>query len=186
MNNRYRFLIVSLFLLSGACSSVPPATQPKAASQQIPVAASTPGNASKTPITATRTSVPTIKTLVPTSPACFELLTPESNARVPATGKISFTWQAVPNAIRYFLEITMPNGNIASFKTGDTKINRYAESTAMGGTYQWKVIAYDASGELLCTAGPSSYSKPETSKPEKECRAEEGCTNWDPVACVCR
>lgn len=185
MKNKHHFLLVSLLLLGGACSSLPPATQLQAAKTEIPVTGTARGAPSEASVPASATPAPTIKTLVPTSNTCFELLTPESNAEIPAVGKISFTWQALPNAARYLLEITLPNESIASFRTGDTKISRYAESTAMGGIYQWKVTAFNAADEILCTAGPSSYSKPEKLI-RKVCPPQAGCGDWDPVACECR
>jgi hypothetical protein len=124
--------------------------------------------------------------------SCFDLLAPENDARIPAIGPINFTWQPMQNAARYVVDIKMPDGTTLPFETSNTQLRRYAESTAMGGTYEWQVDALDTSGGTLCTAGPLSYFKPELSKPEKKqprsqpaCPPPARCTNWDPVACAC-
>jgi hypothetical protein len=173
---RTKFILVSLavMLLIPACSPAPVASPPP----QPP----------KAPVLVSGAATPTVKALV----SCFDLLTPENNAELPSIGRIDFTWQPLQDAALYVLEMKLPDGTTVPFKTTDTRLRRYAESTAVGGTYEWQVTAYDASGETLCTAGPLSYFKPGLSKPEKNkpgsqsgCPAPQGCTNWDPVACVC-
>jgi hypothetical protein len=78
----------------------------------------------------------------------------------------------------------MPDGNKIQFQAAQPSLVRYAESTSMGGAYRWSVTAFGAAGEILCTAGPFIYSKPD-SQVDTACPAPQGCTNWDPVACVC-
>lgn len=187
---RTQLILVSLavVLLISACGA-PPAASPQPQFTQAP---------SKAPIVVSGSGspTPTLQALVSGSTTCFDLLTPENNAELPSIGPINFTWQPMQDAARYIVEIKLPNGNTLPFKTSDTKLRRYAESTAIGGTYEWQVTAYDAAGATLCTAGPLGYLKPELSKPEKKkpgsqqpqppaCPAPEGCTIWDPVACVC-
>jgi hypothetical protein len=196
---RTQLILVSLavVLLITACGAPPAATpQPQftQAPSKAPIVVS--GSASRTPSPEAGAATPTLQALVSSSSSCFDLLTPENNAELPSIGPINFTWQPLQDAARYTVEIKLPDGSTLPFETSDTKLRRYAESTAIGGTYEWQVTAYDASGATLCTAGPLGYLKPEWSKPEKKkpgsqqpqppaCPAPEGCTIWDPVACVC-
>jgi hypothetical protein len=188
---RTQLILVSLavMLLISACGA-PPAVTPPPQPPKAPIVVS--GSASRTPSPEAGAATPPLQTLVSSSASCFDLLTPENNGQLPSTGPINFTWQPLQGAARYVVDIKLPDGSTLPFETSDTKLRRYAESTAIGGTYEWQVTAYDASGATLCTAGPLSYFKPELSKPEKKkpgsqpaCPAPQGCTNWDPVACVC-
>jgi hypothetical protein len=47
------------------------------------------------------------------------------------------------------------------FTTENLSYEMYLASLRMGGEYSWKVIAYDESGELICTGGPWKFSKKE-------------------------
>lgn len=191
MRTQSILVFLAVMLLIAACSA-PPATSPSPLPPKPPIVVS--GSGSDTPSQEAGAATPTLQAIVSGSTACFDLLAPENNAQVPAIGPINFAWQPLQNAARYTVEIKLPNGATLPFETSDTKLRRYAESTALGGTYEWQVSAYDASGGTLCTAGPLSYFKPELSKPDRKkpatqaapaCPPPEGCTNWDPVACVC-
>lgn len=141
--------------------------------------------------TATHTSTrEPINTLV-TATACTSLRTPEDKANVPVVGKITFAWEAIPDANLYDLQITMPNGSSMNFKSDDTQIIRYAESTPMGGEYQWQITAYNANEGLICTSDPFRYTKPEYVKPSRgggdgpSCSPDPNCELYDPSTCQC-
>jgi len=167
----------------------------------IPQPSLTPSNT----VSPTLTTFPTPKlipsatnqVIVPVTASCSELLTPENDGEVVAFGKLIFTWEAVPNAASYILEMTMPNGSTASFKTKETKITRYAESTPSGGKYQWQITAYNTSNELICATDLFNYTKPEyvvipRDGPESgpgagpTCVPPTGCSfGYDPNTCTC-
>src|SRR5512143_3283016 len=52
------------------------------------------------------TPAPTLVPPTPTPDLCPRLLTPENGARLPATGRVTFSWEPVPDAAIYWLEIT--------------------------------------------------------------------------------
>lgn len=144
--------------------------------------------------TATHTSTPEhIKNLV-TDTACTVLLTPEDKTNVPVVGTITFGWEAMPSAVLYHLQITMPNGGKMDFKSANTKIIRYAESTPLGGEYQWQITAYNANGESICTSDTFRYSKPEYVKSSRGGGEGQSCVpppqcgggSYDPVTCQCK
>jgi hypothetical protein len=120
---------------------------------------STPTSTSNSTSTATETPIPS-----------FKLLTPENNAILSAIGKVTFSWEQVPSAVNYRLEITLPTEKIASFVIDITSYTRYLESLPLGGIYFWRVIAQDANGNVIFATDPFSFSKPEyyspTSTPE--------------------
>lgn len=144
-----------------------------------------------TPATQTATLEPI--SVMDTQPACTVLLTPEDKASVPVVGKVTFAWEAMPGAVRYNLQITMPNGGKMDFKSDDTQIIRYAESTPLGGEYQWQVTTYNANNEPICTTDPFSYSKLESVKPSRGGGDGQSCSpppdcgggSYDPVTCQC-
>jgi hypothetical protein len=93
-------------------------------------------------------------------PACFQLLTPPDNEILPALGKVTFSWEAMPGGVKYKLEIILPTGGIVPFETVDIFWDQYIEVFQMGGAYKWRVTAMDASGAILCTASPFRFDKP--------------------------
>jgi hypothetical protein len=184
MKIKFHILLFTLLLLSGACSPPPAPIQPQPAPTQIPATTPTLSVVPVTSATHTKVPAPTARPVASAAAACFDLLTPGDGSEQPGIGKIDFTWGAMPGAARYLLEMTMPNGTKIEFKAAEPKLVRYAESTSSGGIYQWSVTAYNTSGETLCTSGPFTYSKPD-SRVVPACPAPAGCTDWDPVACVC-
>ena len=109
---------------------------------------------------ATATSIPTL-----TSLPCFKLLTPENGAVLQPTGNITFSWETMPGATRYRLEIIMPNGTVIPVETEKLSYDYPAESMPSAGRYRWQVITYDANDAILCAAAPFSLTKPEYSFP---------------------
>jgi len=115
-----------------------------------------------TPITTpTETQTPT-----PTEIPCFRLLSPENGAKLPASGKITFSWEAMQGATRYQIQFTLPSKQIVSFDTENTNNTRYIESFIAGGIYTWQVIAFGNKGEIICSAEPFTFEKSAYTPPQ--------------------
>jgi hypothetical protein len=118
--------------------------------------------------TATETNAPTPSNTPTETPIpCFRLLTPENDAELEVIGKTIFSWETMPNATQYKLEITLPSGQTVSFETGTTERGQYMEAFRMGGTYTWKVVALDNSGKIICTSAPFTFQKSENTQKEQ-------------------
>ena len=59
---------------------------------------------------------------------CFRMHTPENGITLPVMGKITFSWQPMPGAARYQLQITLPGGKLLAIDTPTTSITRYADT----------------------------------------------------------
>ena len=102
------------------------------------------------------TNTPTV-----TTQACFNLIAPANGALLLADGAVTFSWSPMPGAEKYTIIFTDPFGAWKRYK--DLTSNTYAldiSSLYSGGTYTWKVEAYDAAGKLLCTAPEFTFTKP--------------------------
>ncbi len=118
-----------------------------------------------TPAVVDNSSAP-IATLTPrptppptaTALVCARLLTPENGARLPAAGKVTFSWEPMPEAAAYWLEITLPSGQTATFDSTGSR-DLYLESFRSAGIYYWHVSAVDHGGALLCTTDPFVFEK---------------------------
>jgi len=75
----------------------------------------------------TASSTPAL-TPMPIKIPCFRLLTPESRATLQTIGKVTFSWQPMPGAARYHLQITLPGGKLLAIDTPTTSITRYADN----------------------------------------------------------
>ncbi len=97
---------------------------------------------------------PPKSTAAPTSTAlaCPRLLTPADGAKVDALGKVTFSWEPMPEAASYWLEIRLPTGQLASFETTSASRDQYLEAFRTAGKYQWQVTAVGRAGELLCVS----------------------------------
>jgi hypothetical protein len=102
-----------------------------------------------------------------TSIPCFHLLTPGSGSELQSIGNINFTWETMPGATRYRLEIIVPDGTVIPIDTENSSYIFPADSIPSAGTYRWGVTAYDANRAILCLAGPFSFTKPEHLLPTK-------------------
>jgi hypothetical protein len=74
---------------------------------------------------------------------------------------VTFSWEAMPGATRYQLQITLPSGQVVLFDVEGTSSTRYLESFLLAGIYQWFVIAFDSSGARICSAASFTFDKPE-------------------------
>ncbi len=134
---------------------LPPSATPSATDALPPTATPSPTSSPTATPTATPSATPT-----PTPVPCFRLLAPQDGTSLPALGRVTFAWEAMPGAARYELRFTLPSGQTVSFQTENTAYTRYIESFAAAGTYSWQALAYDASGALLCAAEPFTFTKP--------------------------
>lgn len=117
--------------------------------------------------TETNTPSPTpTETATPTEIPCFRLLSPENGAKLPAVGKVTFSWESMKGATRYQIQITFPSGQVVSFDTKNTNNTRYIESFIAGGIYSWKVIASDSQNNVICTVEPFTFEKPAYAPPQ--------------------
>jgi uncharacterized membrane protein YgcG len=105
--------------------------------------------------TSTKTQTPT-----PTKIPCFTLLSPENGAKLPAVGKITFSWEVMQGAVLYQIQFTFPSEQVITFETETTNSTRYIESFLAGGTYNWKVTAFDSNDLVICTTEPFTFEKP--------------------------
>ncbi len=105
--------------------------------------------------TATVTNTPTA-----TAQACFNLTAPVNGSLLLANGAVTFAWSPMTGAEKYMITITDPQGTWKRYSL-DTNIFWLEIGTFYtGGTYTWKVEAYDAAGKLLCTAPEFTFTKP--------------------------
>ena len=74
-------------------------------------------------------------------------------------GKAAFSWEAMPGAVGYKLEITFPTGQKISFDTQGLSRDQYLEAFKMAGLFHWQVTAIDANSVMLCTAEPFTFEK---------------------------
>jgi hypothetical protein len=102
----------------------------------------------------TPTNTPT-ETPIP----CFKLLTPENEVWLPAIGKVTFSWEPMPGAESYKIEITLPNKQVIFFETKESSRDQYLEAIKMDGLFEWLVIAYDPAGNVICTTEPFTFEK---------------------------
>lgn len=110
--------------------------------------------------TITQTSTPT-ETPTPTEIPCFHLLTPENGAKLPTVGKVTFSWEAMPGAASYRLEIILPTSQSVIFETTYTSRGQYIEAIRIGGEFHWRVSALDISNQIICVTELFSFIKPE-------------------------
>lgn len=165
--SRRDFLKVTLLgigagLLAACKQAVKPLANAVATFTATPSKTNTPfPTESNTPTaTPTETQTPT-----PTEIPCFRLLLPENDIKLPAVGKITFSWEAMQEATLYKLEIIFPSGQSVIFETNNTTRDQYIEAFVMGGKYQWKVTAFDIGGIEICSAESFTFEKPEYNPP---------------------
>lgn len=113
-------------------------------------------------LTKTPTQVPS-----KTPPGCMSLLTPLDNAEIPAAGKVTFSWEPMPGASFYVMNIILPSGISFSFETEQTFRDQYIEAFTPGGSYQWNVTAIgsDRKQTKICSSELATFSKPASAPP---------------------
>jgi len=90
---------------------------------------------------------------------CVQLLTPENGAQLKGGGKVTFSWEPMPDAARYWLEITLPTGKVVTFDTARASRDQYLEAFGLDGVYYWQVSALGHGGGLLCTSAPFVFER---------------------------
>ena len=160
--SRRDFLKLALTSIGAFLASCMPHVTQTIAPTLTPTATDT-----KTPepsLTNTPTSTPTDPP-TPTEIPCFRLLSPENGTKLNPIGKVTFAWEAMQGAIIYRLEIILPSNQSVFFETNNASRDQYLEAFSMGGTYQWKVTAFDATGKIICFAESFAFEKPEYNPP---------------------
>ena len=158
MKTTILLIVIGAFLFTSCAPGVP--------TQETKVTTSTPTEMTMTPMlvvtekptataTGTATSVPS-----PAPPSCLALLTPVDGQEFEATGKVTFSWSPVKEAVFYALNIMAPSGATVSFETKEPVRALYLEALPAGGTYQWNVIAEDRKRNEICSSDPATFSKP--------------------------
>ncbi len=95
---------------------------------------------------------------------CFTLTSPQDGIVLPESGPFLFTWTDLPGRYKFIFTMINPDGKQDSTIVMDTSYERKLEELPAG-TYQWKVTAYDAQIQSICSAGPFSFSKAAISQP---------------------
>jgi len=114
---------------------------------------------------ATASFLPTLTPLSTGTPVtCFSLTAPADGALAPDSGVFTFSWSEQPERFRYILTIIKPDGSgdstIAMNNSYDLKMD-----SLPSGKFIWKVTAYNANLDPICTAGPFTFTKPEIAQP---------------------
>ena len=118
-------------------------------------------------IVATASVLPTLAaTVTPTAVAsCFELLSPSNGSSLSPDGKLTFDWNDQPDVYKYIITFIKPSGAEKSQIVWNSSLEIDSGSLPFSGTYQWKVTAYDANIQPICSAGPWTFVKPESPTP---------------------
>jgi hypothetical protein len=115
--------------------------------------------------TSTPTATPTPLPTATATPSCFTLLSPADGANLPAEGQVDFTWTEYPGAYKYIVTFIQPNGYASTVLAWTPSLSQYIEAFADAGTYQWKVTVKNADIQDICTAGPFTFTKPQSVVP---------------------
>ena len=94
-----------------------------------------------------------------TEVACVELLTPEDGAMLAATGKVTFSWDPIPGAASYRLEVRLPTGQVVPFETKGVSRDQYLEAFRIAGEFQWRVLALDPTDNVICESDSFTFEK---------------------------
>jgi hypothetical protein len=121
----------------------------------------------------TLTAIPTF-TFTPTATAtstftpiaalttCFTLTAPASGSVLPEYGEVVFSWGAMPGAAKYEITFTASDHTWHKYALTGTTYSFPIGSLGSGGTYNWKVEAFDAAGKSICTAPEFTFKKPDS------------------------
>ena len=96
---------------------------------------------------------------------CFSLASPADGSALPETGPVTFTWAEQPGRYKYVITFTKPSGGEISLISWTNTYTKNMELLPEGGTYSWKVTAYDSTITPICSAGPRTFTKPGTAAP---------------------
>jgi hypothetical protein len=167
MSSKYllSFLIILVLLLS-SCSGIQPVIKAPAA-DSVPTVANQVVENTPEATQAVRDAIATVSEPTSQEPvaSCFELSLPDNASSLPGTGPVSFTWTEQPGTFKYITTITKPSGEEVSITSSTNSFSKNMELLPDGGIYKWKVNAYDASINLICSAGPWTFSKTGATQP---------------------
>jgi hypothetical protein len=104
-------------------------------------------------------------TVTETKTNFIKLLTPENNASLKSIGKVTFSWESIPEADSYKFEIILPTNQSLIFETTNTYRDQYLDALSLGGMYLWKVTAIGNGNSILCESMIFSFFKPEYKNP---------------------
>lgn len=114
---------------------------------------------------ATASALPQTPQFTPTPVLdCFQLTAPSNGATLPADDPVTFTWTDQPGRYKYVLTFTKPSGGQVALIAWTNSYTKDMSLLPEGGTYQWSVTAYDARIRPICTSGPFTFTKPESSE----------------------
>ena len=163
MLSRRNFLKASLLSIGATILAACERVFSPTSETEIPVVdtnTSIPEPTSTNTLTSTTTETATEITTATETP-CFKLLTPEDGATLRAQGRVTFSWEAMPGVVGYKLEIVLPGGQVVALESTGTSYDLYIEVLSMGGEFQWRVIALDASAVAICITEEFTFEKPE-------------------------
>ncbi|MCS7010863.1 MAG: FecR family protein [Anaerolineales bacterium] len=120
---------------------------------------------------ATATALPPLPPVpTPIPPAsCFDLGLPVNGESVVATNYIQFDWNDQPDAHTYLLVVTTPNGSQKAWRAWRSSYQLDVREVPTAGTYRWHVIAFNSSMQPICSSGPWTFSKAESTTPDEGC-----------------
>ena len=129
--------------------------------------------------TPSRTVTPS-QTASPTATTLTVILTePLDGADLPKLGRVTFAWQAFPDAVSYRFETLTPSGFWITFDTPNTQMARYIESLPWAGEYAWHVLALDDDAQELARSTDWRYTKPASPTPAAPADSSTGSGDDD-------
>jgi hypothetical protein len=135
----------------------------------------------------TATPEATLESALPpggSSGGCFNVIEPLAGSELPFQGKVKFEWESQPGATKYILAFKDANGQIMSFDTTDTSIEKYIEILPKEGQYSWDVTAYGDDGSEICKTATESFSKPNSKiEPKIDTSGSDQAPACDPMDC---
>ncbi len=138
------------------------------------------------PPTSTATVTPTVESIIPpagSSDACFNIIEPPAGSGLPFQGPVKFQWEEQSGAQSYTLTLVDLNGNIITFETTETSIEKYIEILPDAGEYSWSVTAYGSDGSEICKTESITFSKPDSKwEPPKKEQEEPACDVCNPAS----
>lgn len=138
------------------------------------------------PPTEAPTEPPAVQPVLPQGNAsnkCLNIIEPVEGSSLPFKGKVKFQWDARPDAKFYRVTFYNEKGDLVSFDTTETSIEKYIEIFAKGGNYGWNVTAFGENDAPLCKTENVSFSKPESNYvPDKPKEEENACNPCDEEA----
>jgi len=115
--------------------------------------------------------------------ACFKVVGPKAGSELPFQGKVKFEWESQPGATKYTLTFKNAQGNIMSFDTTETSLEKYIEILPKDGQYDWDVTAYGGDGNAICKTEPVTFSKPNSNVAPNHDTSGEDVPACNPMDC---